>query len=158
MDTSSFFQYPGATNDSETAMVFLEYASEQDWTTLLASAETDPFKAGQDLISIGERDDALYIVQEGQLEVLVQAGSRMRRLTVLNAGSVFGEQAFFDRQPRSATIRAVTDGGAYRISRKIFNNLAAKEPELAQTVLFDLGRILSLRLREATKLAIHRTG
>lgn len=158
MDTSSFFQYPGVERNTQPGMIFLEHASEREWAALLANAETETFTGGQDLIVAGDEDDALYIVREGQLEALVAAGMRMRRLTVLDAGSVFGEQAFFDRQPRSATIRAVTDGSVYRINHDTFTTLAAKEPQLAQSVLFDLGRILSLRLREATKLAIHRIG
>jgi len=76
----------------------------------------------------------------------------LRRLTTVDAGSVIGEQAFLDGRPRSATIRAVTDCELLRLSFEAFEVLAAREPDLARSILFDLGRILSIRLRRTSAL------
>ena len=65
----------------------------------------------------------------------------------LSRGSVYGELAFFDSKPRSASIRATRDGQVLRLSRKGFEEIAAWNPRLAQQFLFDLGRILAHRFR-----------
>ncbi|HET9024195.1 MAG TPA: hypothetical protein VFN64_06450, partial [Burkholderiaceae bacterium] len=60
------------------------------------------------------------------------------------------ELCFVDGGPRSSTLRAVTDGELRRLSYESFEVLAAREPELARAILFDLGRIISQRLRTLT--------
>ena len=64
-----------------------------------------------------------------------------------NRGSVFGEVAFFDNKPRSASVRAICAGQVLRLSRKSFDKIAAWNPTLAQQFLFDLGSILAYRFR-----------
>jgi CRP-like cAMP-binding protein len=62
---------------------------------------------------------------------------------------VIGEQAFLDGKPRSATLRAITDGEMLSVSLEAFQILAAHEPELARDMLLDLARTLSVKLRQA---------
>jgi CRP/FNR family cyclic AMP-dependent transcriptional regulator len=101
------------------------------------------------VIRDGEVDRALYVVVAGELEVLLPVrGRQVHRLATIETGSVFGEQAFLDGLPRSATIRATSDGELLRLSLESFEVLAAREPELARSILFELGRIVSIRLRD----------
>jgi CRP-like cAMP-binding protein len=72
-------------------------------------------------------------------------------LATIQEGSVFGEIAFFDDAPRSATIRARKRGSAVRISRENFENLAAWEPKIARRMLDELGQVLAMRLRWTTE-------
>jgi CRP-like cAMP-binding protein len=105
-------------------------------------------------VRAGDAQPALYIVASGSLEVLgTDRRGRERRVAVIDQGSVFGEQSFFDRLPRSATVRALTDGELRSLTPEAFEVLAAREPDLARMVLLDLGRILSLRLRATSALA-----
>ena len=153
MDTSSFFQYPTElSTEARTGMVFMEGCKDEEWSKLLAYTETRRFQAGEVIVHEGDRDDAIYFIQSGELEVLVPhaRSKKLRRLATISVGSVIGEQAFLDGQPRSATIRAVTAGEMYRLNRESFTVLSAKDPTLAHRILLDLGRILSLRLREVT--------
>ncbi|MBT5917632.1 MAG: cyclic nucleotide-binding domain-containing protein, partial [Alphaproteobacteria bacterium] len=70
-------------------------------------------------------------------------------------GSVFGEIAFFDGQPRSATILSRVQGSALKISRQSFETLVESHPKVANMILFDLSRILALRLRWTTVISQH---
>lgn len=123
------------------------------WRRLLAHFETRRFIAGQMVIQAGATDRALYLITKGAFEVFLPNGRRRspRRLAVVQAGSVIGEQAFLDGRPRSASVRAETDSEALCLSPEAFEVFASRNPELARDILFDLGRIVSLRLRETQK-------
>ncbi|TQV85011.1 cyclic nucleotide-binding domain-containing protein [Aliikangiella coralliicola] len=154
MDTSNFFIYPSENASEQVeAIVFLEHATDDDWQILLDFTSTRRFKSGDMVIEQGEDDDSLAFVASGELEVLIPKGrsGKLERLTTFSAGSVIGEQSFLDRNPRSTSIRAISDGELYRLSRDAFTVLSAKHPNLAMQVALDLGRILSIRLRNTTQ-------
>jgi CRP-like cAMP-binding protein len=65
---------------------------------------------------------------------------------------VLGELAFFDAQPRSATLDAITDVEVVRLDTAAFDRLREHEPALAHQMLHGLARILALRLRMASEV------
>jgi CRP-like cAMP-binding protein len=161
VDTSSFFTYPDSTTRTlQEDLTFLAEWSNDAWAKLLAHTETRRFRAGSDAISAGETDRALYIVVSGVLEVVVptQPGRPPRVLATIEPGSVMGEVAFLDGGPRSATVRAGSDGEMIRLSYDAFKVFAAREPELAQSLLLDLSRIVSARLRRSNDRIRTRPG
>jgi len=149
------FDYDGpSTRTSQLSEItLLGDLSEEDWGRVLKIVETRQFKAGEHIIHAGEQDDAFYILTSGQVDVITSAGDESAVLATIPEGSVFGEIAFFDGMPRSATIRAQGQVSAVRITRQNFETLAAWEPKIARTLLCDLGRILAMRLRWTTERA-----
>ena len=150
----SFFDYPNeppasSGNDS----LLLADASDEEWATLLAHTRNRRFSPGDAIVTAGAADQSLYLVLQGQLEVLTEATGRgrrgYRRLASVGAGSVIGELSFFDGGARSALVRALTPAVLAEMSRLEFDALAAANPGLARQLLFDLGRILARRLRAA---------
>jgi CRP-like cAMP-binding protein len=83
------------------------------------------------------------MVVGGQLDVAVPGAGAHR----VGSGTVIGEVAFFDGQPRSADITAAGDVELLVLSYESFEQLAAADPPLAQLLLLDLGRFLAQRLR-----------
>ena len=126
--------------------------SEAQWRKLLDTTTPRPFKASEIVIQRGVDDHSLYFVAAGRLEVGVTYvdGVSISPLAKIGAGSVIGEQSFFDDQPRSANVWAVTDGELLCLTQESFHQLAEAEPRLVRDLLFALGRILSLRLRHTT--------
>ena len=154
MDTTNFFIYPSDDQHEQSgAIAFLEHATDDDWQHLLNFTSTRRFSSGDMVISQGDSDDSLAFIASGELEMLIPKGrqQKLERLTTFNAGSVIGEQSFLDRKPRSTSIRAISDGELYRLSRESFTVMSAKFPNLAMQVALDLGRILSIRLRNTTR-------
>ncbi len=155
MDTSAFFDYPdqepGAQVETE---VLLAKWSDEDWAKLLAYTSVRRARPSEVVLQEGETERAIYFVTSGTLEILI--GSTIdrttRRLSLVKTGSVVGEFAFFDARPRSAMARALTDCELLRLGNDAFDVFAAREPILARDLLFDLGRILSLRLRHANAI------
>jgi CRP/FNR family transcriptional regulator, cyclic AMP receptor protein len=145
----SFFDYPNESPASSgNEGVLLADASDEEWATLLAHTRNRRFSPGDAIVTAGASDQSLYLVLEGQLDVLAERGRRgYRRLASVGAGSVIGELSFFDGGGRSALVRAVTPAVLAEMSRSEFDALAAASPDLARRLLFDLGRILAQRLR-----------
>ena len=125
---------------------------DQEWQKLFAATTARPFKASEFVIQRGVNDRALYFVAAGTLEVGVTYvdGVSICPIAKTGVGSVIGEQSFFDGQPRSANVFAVTDGELLCLTREKFHRLSEAEPALVRDLLFALARILSLRLRHTT--------
>ena len=135
-------------HEESAELLFLPDASAADWATIFSFAEVREVPAGLALVQAGETDRALYLLIEGTL------GVRMPReesaFKSIDAPSVVGELAFFDGSPRSATLDALTDVQVVRVDMDAFRRLSDAEPALAEAMLMDLARILSLRLRMAS--------
>jgi len=148
----AFFDYPTQTESQPAEeLVFLPGWDDTKWQKLLQHTEMRRFQAGEAVIRYGETDRALYIIVSGRLDVLIPRGQtgKMRHTQTREAGAVIGEQAFLDGKPRSATLRAATDGELLSISHDAFQVFAAHQPELARDILFELARTLSVKLRQA---------
>lgn len=156
MDFTSLFDYSGAgaaqAPKADEGLVFLAHATPDDWAKLIDHTEARRFAAGDVVVREGSSAQELYIVTRGSLEVLVEGdkAGKLRKIASIEPGSVFGEQSFVDGKPRSANVRAVSDGEIRSLTLAAFEVLAAKEPALARMILFDLARILSIRLRQTT--------
>jgi CRP/FNR family cyclic AMP-dependent transcriptional regulator len=155
MSPASFFDYPNQSPvSSGNVEQLLADASEEEWATLLEHTIYRRYRAGDAVVTAGASDQSLYLVLEGQLEVLADRGRRGHRpIASIGAGSVIGELSFFDGQARSALVRAVTPAVLAELSRAEFDALAVSNPALARRLLFDLGRILAQRLRAVQQTA-----
>jgi len=145
----SFFDYPNQPPAASSRVeLLLGDASDEEWAMLLRHARQRRFSPGETVVTAGSWEQSLYIVLEGQLEVLAPRGRRgYRRVASVEAGSVIGELSFFDGGARSALVRAVTPTVLAELSRTDFDALAMASPDLARRLLLDLGRILAQRLR-----------
>jgi CRP-like cAMP-binding protein len=75
--------------------------------------------AGAVVVRQGEIGDAFYLIAAGELRVLVGEGRghEPREVARLGAGQFFGEMAVLTRQPRSATVVAVSATELVRFER-----------------------------------------
>lgn len=154
MGIDSFFDYP---TESESVqpdeLTFLRQWSDRKWRRLLDFATRRPFRAGEVVIQQGDTDRTFSIIIEGTLEVIIpsERGKKPHRVFTYTGGAVIGEQAFIDGSPRSATVRALTDGELLQFTVDDFEVFSAKHPELAREALFELARLLSVKLRRANE-------
>ena len=103
--------------------------------------------SGSAVVTQGEPGDALYVVIEGDLDVVVQdAGSgRETRVNRLGLGDYFGEMSLLTDSPRSATVRSRRDSLLLRLDRRTFNEVLQQRPAVARDII----RTLSDRLRRS---------
>ena len=126
--------------------------SSREWDALNSFAAERTLSAGEVLIKRGETERAMYFVTEGELEVvtLYGDGQSLGPLYRVQAGSVVGDQSFFDELPRSAKVWAVQSSRLRRLSFEEFQAYSRAYPDRALELLFALGKVLSVRLRYAT--------
>lgn len=126
--------------------------TEENWRRLLQHTELQRFRAGDMVIQRGAADRALYLVAGGALEIGASRpdGATAAAIARAGIGSVIGEQSFFDGEPRSTNVWAVSDGELLRLDHQAFGAFAQVEPALACDFLFAVARILSLRLRNTS--------
>jgi CRP/FNR family transcriptional regulator, cyclic AMP receptor protein len=122
---------------------------DQDWEQLLQFTSIRGVMPGDALIRPGEPDQTLYFVLRGKLEVIVRSSDAMSmgRVALVGAGSVLGEMAFFDGGPRSAGAWAVDECDVAAMTPDQYKEFEKVGPALAHELLFALGRILAIRLR-----------
>jgi CRP-like cAMP-binding protein len=65
--------------------------------------------AGAMIFHEGAVGDAVYILEQGEVEILRGSGDDSLRLAVLRKGAIFGEMAVLRDKPRSTGVRALTD-------------------------------------------------
>lgn len=98
--------------------------------------KTNRMKAGAVLFSKGDAADSIYMLVEGELE-LVEIGKRQPH------GEIFGEIACFSpERARTLTARCVTDCVVLSITQEVFKQLYFEEPKLA----FHVSNLIAERL------------
>jgi CRP-like cAMP-binding protein len=84
----------------------------------------------------GNRADAFFVVVSGSLKVYQTAhDGRVKVLSTMGAGEVFGELAMLDGQPRSASVETVAASELLVIARNDFRALATATPDILWGVL-----------------------
>ncbi|MFO8057530.1 MAG: cyclic nucleotide-binding domain-containing protein [bacterium] len=112
------------------------------------------FNAGDTVFRQGDNGDALYVIREGEMEILAASPDKDRIENVvasLGPGELFGEMALVENEPRSASVRARTDAKLFRLQKDYFEKLMKQDHELAYKIYQPLTAILSQRLRETTE-------
>lgn len=97
--------------------------------------------AEETLFQQGDYGDAMYIIIEGR--VRVHSGGRT--LTILEKGSVFGEMAALDPEPRSASITALENLRLLRLERAPFSKLITSRAEVTTGIIHILCQTLRAR-------------
>lgn len=82
--------------------------------------EVKTFKKGDVVFEEGDKTKELYIISSGEVEVVKHILDEEVILARLDAGEFFGEMAIFGDEPRSATVRAISDLETIIISEEYF--------------------------------------
>jgi len=111
----------------------------------IASYET--FQDGQIIFEEGFHGDWIYIVEQGEVEISKKVDGQKIVVEVLKEDDIFGEIAYIDKAPRSATATAKGTTVVGIMDRDFFdaefNKLSADFQVILKTV--------ALRLRKATE-------
>ncbi len=96
-----------------------------------------PFVRGDVMTQQGAVAHWLYIVTEGEAEVVLEAGGGQRPLGVIDAAQgpgFFGEMGLMTGEPRTATVIARSDVECYRLDKASFESIIQSRPALAEEI------------------------
>src|SRR5210317_906141 len=100
---------------------------------------------GEEIIRQGNTGESMYVVQSGRVEVLQRSDNGgEQHLAFLEAGNFFGEMAVFEKEVRSATVRARGEARVMKVDKKTLLRRIREDPLLAVNLL----QTLSKRLRD----------
>ncbi len=99
---------------------------------------------GEVIIRQGEVGDCMYVILEGQVEVIAELADNRVQLAIRSQGDFFGEMALFEREVRMATVRALGRARVLTIDKKSFLRRIHADPSLAYRMV----QSMSARIRE----------
>lgn len=105
------------------------------------------YSDGEIIIKQGSIGDCLYVIQEGKVGVYDESKGSETKVAELGEKEFFGEMGLFEKDVRSATVRAIGSAKIMTIDKMNFYKTIQKDPSLA----FRLLESMSKRLRQTTK-------
>ena len=112
----------------------------------LFSHETAPVQlaAGDTLFRVGDAPDAMFVLLEGTLNILV--GDQV--VEQATRGAIIGEMALIDHSPRGATVVAKEPAKLARLDALRFQRIIQQNPFFATHVM----KVLADRIRHMNQL------
>jgi CRP/FNR family cyclic AMP-dependent transcriptional regulator len=114
------------------------------------------YRAGETIVREGESGDCLYVIQSGEVEVIRERDGAEVQLAVLKESDFFGEGSLFDREKRSATVRALGEVRVLTVDKKTLLRRIQEDPTLAYRII----ETMSHRVRDldatVTRLTVDR--
>jgi CRP-like cAMP-binding protein len=113
---------------------------------LAFTSERVVYRADELLFAQGDIGDAAFVILSGRAEVLVDGPSGPIRVAELHENAIVGEIAILCDVARTATVKAISQVEALRISKDNFFKLLTDFPEMT----IEMVRVLADRLSQTT--------
>jgi HEAT repeat protein len=104
----------------------------QELEPIAAVAQEEDFSEGELLAVRGEPGDTLYVIIDGQVQVV---GADERELAVRGPGDFIGEMAVISSKPRAASLLATSDVRVLELHKPAFEAILRERPETALAVM-----------------------
>lgn len=93
------------------------------------------YSSGEVIVKEGDVGACMYVIQQGEVEVVSGQDGNLQRLALLGEGDFFGEMALFGGEERSATVRAVGDARVLKVDKRTLLRRIQEDPLLALNIL-----------------------
>ena len=104
------------------------------------------YKAGEVIFRQGDTGNCMFVIQDGEVEVIAEANGEEYLLRTMGPNDFFGEMALFEKETRTATVRATKPTRLLSIDKKNFLGGIHEDPSLA----FRVVKTMSHRIRDLT--------
>lgn len=117
----------------------------------MSSLQKRNFQTGDTIMTQGQYGDSAFMIEKGRVEILIEKENGLvQRVGTRGAGTIIGEMALIDDEPRTATIKATEDCDLLEINRKEFNRrLENSDPVMRMVMQVVLTRYRDMLARAA---------
>jgi CRP/FNR family transcriptional regulator, cyclic AMP receptor protein len=105
------------------------------------------YPAGSTIIQQGDMGDEMYVIQSGQVDILLVGYRSERPVVVLGKGQILGEMSLVDHGYRSATARAAEPTAVQVLRQDDFTSLCERDTHIGYVVMRNLAADISFKLR-----------
>ncbi|MBN1259025.1 cyclic nucleotide-binding domain-containing protein [Candidatus Peregrinibacteria bacterium] len=116
------------------AIPFFAELPEDDLKAIMEEVKMEYYPAEHVIFKQGDPGDLMYIIKRGSVQVI----RNDEIVAVLSDGKFFGEMALVSDEPRSATIKTVTDVEALTLSKEDFRQLLTTKSSIATLVSYEM--------------------
>lgn len=112
--------------------------------------------AGQYLFHEGDSAGELYLIMEGEVEVVKKEadGGGLHRLTILGRGATFGEIPLLDGKSRSASVRTVSDTALLKLTYDDLHTFSSEEDSIEACIMINLGGEMGKNIRSINETTV----
>ena len=89
------------------------------------------YQKKQNVYQFGHESKELYIVDSGQLGLVLEESSGTKIIETLLPGTMVGELEMFSGKARISSLIALTDASVWCLSKSDFDSVASRNPTLA---------------------------
>ncbi len=130
-------------------MAVFRHFSDHQLVALASLAQQRQFKDAEVLFREEEPSRDVFILREGTVHIARRTPAGTQILGTLGSGSLFGEVAYLDENPRSATTYGVGSGSVFLIPADSLERATAEDRELAVALLWSFWKSLAEKVRAA---------
>jgi len=130
-------------------MSMFHHFSDGQLIELAQMAEPRTFDHAEVLFREGQEGRDVYLLRRGTIHITRRTPVGTQILTTIGFGSVCGEVAFLDLQPRSATAFGVGSGSLYVLPAEALTRAMTDNRELAVSLLWGFWQTLATKVRAA---------
>jgi len=111
--------------------------------------EEKKFADGEEIFHENSKESDLYILLEGRVQVKVDLDkTEQATIHTILPGRLFGEFAFIDDQPRSATAHVIKNCTVLKIQKEKLIKLFEENNAIGYKVMYNLSRVFARRIRQ----------
>jgi CRP-like cAMP-binding protein len=93
------------------------------------------YEDGAIVVQQGEAGNCMFVIQEGEAEVVQECDGKQVVIATLGAGDFFGEMALFHSEERAATVRSKGRSRMLTVDKRTFLGRIHEDPSLAVRVM-----------------------
>src|SRR5437764_14008968 len=125
-----------------------ESLERDDLTALANRLRKVVIETGQAVFAQGDEGDAMYVIEDGAVDIVAGSGKQKVILASLFKRQYFGELSLLDGAPRSASAVASRDTRLLALERDDFVEFIKKRPDAALAIMHEVGE----RIRATNEL------
>ncbi len=110
--------------------------------------------AGEVLMRAGQATGKMYLVERGELEVILDVDGNQHPINRIEPGRTIGEIAMLEGGVHTATVRAVVDSQLLEIDRATFEQLERSSSTMFERLLLSMSRNLVRHLHGSNDAAV----